>query len=78
MSSPDQSTPLKLDLKGFTPRQYAALILRDDLGYSYGRAGRHLGLNRFAFRELYKRAIYKHETKTIYANSNFLLQQKRS
>jgi DNA-directed RNA polymerase specialized sigma24 family protein len=78
MSSNDQSTPLKLDLKGFTARQYAALILRDDLGYSYERAGRHLGINRFAFRELYKRAIYKHETKTIYANSNFLLQQKRS
>ena len=78
MSSPDQSTPLKLDLKGFTPRQYAALILRDELGYSYERAGRQLGLNRFAFRELYKRAIYKHKTKTIYANSNFLLQQKRS
>jgi len=78
MSSPDQSTSLKLDLKGFTARQYAALILRDDLGYSYGRAGRQLGLTRFAFRELYKRATYKHETKTIYANSNFLLQQKRS
>ena len=78
MSSPDQSTPLKLDLKGYTPRQYAALILKDDLGYSYERAGRHLGINRFAFRELYKRAIYKHETKTIYANSNFILQQKRS
>lgn len=78
MSSPDQSTPLKLDLKGFTARQYAALILRDDLGYSYERAGRHLGLSRYAFRELYKRAIFKHETKTIYANSNFLLQQKRS
>lgn len=72
------SENLKLDLKGFTARQYAALILRDDLGYSYERAGRHLGLNRFAFRELYKRAIYKHEIKTIYANSNFLLQQKRS
>jgi DNA-directed RNA polymerase specialized sigma24 family protein len=69
MSSNDQSTPLKLDLKGFTPRQYAALILRDELGYSYERAGNRLGLNR---------AIYKHETKTIYANSNFLLQQKRS
>lgn len=69
---------LKLDLDGFTPRQYAALILRDDLGYSYERAGRHLDLTRYAFRELYKRAIFKHETKIIYANSNFLLQQKRS
>lgn len=69
---------LKLDLDGFTPRQYAALILRDDLGYSYERAGRQMGLSRYAFRELYKRATYKHETKTIYANSNFLLQQKRS
>lgn len=78
MSPSDQSTPLELDLKGFTPKQYAALILKDELGYSYERAGRQLGLTRFAFRELYKRAIYKHETKTIYANSNFLLQQKRS
>ena len=69
---------LKLDLDGFTPRQYAALILRDDLGYSYERAGRQMGLSRYAFRELYKRATYKHETKTIYVKSNFLLQQKRS
>ena len=62
---------LKLDLKGFTARQYAALILRDELGYSYERAGNRLGLNRFAFRELYKRAVYKHETKTIYAIGHF-------
>ena len=64
---------LKLDLKGFTARQYAALILREDLGYSYGRAGRQLGLHRYAFRELYKRAVFKEEKKIIYANSDFLL-----
>lgn len=64
---------LKLDLKGFTARQYAALILREDLGYSYGRAGRQLGLHRYAFRELYKRAVLKEEKKIIYANSDFLL-----
>lgn len=73
MSSPDQSTPLKLDLKGFTAKQYAALILRDDLGYSYGRAGRQLGLHRYAFRELYKRAVFKTENKIIYADPNFVL-----
>ena len=67
------STELKLDLKGFTARQYAALILREDLGYSYGRAGRQLGLHRYAFRELYKRAVLKEEKKIIYANSDFLL-----
>ena len=64
---------LKLDLKGFTAKQYAALILREDLGYSYGRAGRQLGLHRYAFRELYKRAVLKEEKKIIYANSDFLL-----
>ena len=64
---------LKLDLKGFTAKQYAALILREDLGYSYGRAGRQLGLDRYAFRELYKRAVLKEEKKIIYANSDFLL-----
>lgn len=64
---------LKLDLKGFTAKQYAALILREDLGYSYGRAGRQLGLHRYAFRELYKRAVFKEEKKIIYANSDFLL-----
>ena len=67
------STELKLDLKGFTAKQYAALILREDLGYSYGRAGRQLGLHRYAFRELYKRAVLKEEKKIIYANSDFLL-----
>lgn len=67
------STELKLDLKGFTAKQYAALILRDDLGYSYGRAGRQLGLTGYAFRELYKRAVFKAENKIIYANSNFVL-----
>ena len=57
---------LKLDLKGFTPKQYAALILRDELKLSYGRAGLRMGMNHYAFSSLYKRAKAKERTKTIY------------
>jgi DNA-directed RNA polymerase specialized sigma24 family protein len=56
MSPNDQSTPLKLDLKGFTAKQYAALILKEELGYSYGRAGLKMGINYRAFARLYNRA----------------------
>lgn len=62
MSSSDQSTSLKLDLKGFTPKQYAALILRDELGLTYGRAGIRLGVSRDAFNTLYRRAKLKEKT----------------
>jgi DNA-directed RNA polymerase specialized sigma24 family protein len=59
MSPNDQSTPLKLDLKGFTAKQYAALILKEELGYSYGRAGLKMGINYRAFARLYNRAKVK-------------------
>jgi DNA-directed RNA polymerase specialized sigma24 family protein len=59
MSPNDQSTPLKLDLKGFTAKQYAALILKEELGYSYGRAGLRMGINYRAFARLYNRAKVK-------------------
>ena len=59
MSSSDQSPAFKLDLKGFTPRQYAALILRDELKYSYGKAGLKMGINYRAFARLYGRAKQK-------------------
>jgi DNA-directed RNA polymerase specialized sigma24 family protein len=57
---------LKLDLKGFTPKQYAALILRDELKLSYGRAGIKMGMNHYAFSSLYKRAKAKEKLKIIY------------
>jgi len=50
---------LILDLGGLSPRQYASLILKDELGYSYARAGRRLGLNGTAFCSLYKRTKQK-------------------
>jgi DNA-directed RNA polymerase specialized sigma24 family protein len=59
MSPNDQSTPLKLDLKGFTAKQYAALILKEELGYSYGRAGLKMDINYRAFARLYNRAKVK-------------------
>jgi DNA-directed RNA polymerase specialized sigma24 family protein len=59
MSPNDQSTPLKLDLKGFTAKQYAALILKEELGYSYGKAGLKMGINYKAFARLYNRAKVK-------------------
>ena len=76
MSSSDQSTPLKLDLKGFTPKQYAALILKDDLGYSYGRAALRLGITRYAVAVLYKRAKVKADTQ--YAYRNILLVREKT
>jgi DNA-directed RNA polymerase specialized sigma24 family protein len=54
-----QETQLKIDLKGFTAKQYAALILREDLGYSYGKAGLKMGINYRAFARLYNRAKVK-------------------
>ena len=50
---------IKLDLKGFTTQQYAMLILRDDLKYSWARCGRRLGISRHAARMKYKRALCK-------------------
>ena len=59
MSPNDQSTSFKLNLKGFTTKQYAALILREELGYSYGKAGIKMGINYRAFARLYGRAKKK-------------------
>jgi DNA-directed RNA polymerase specialized sigma24 family protein len=61
-------TELKLNLQGYTPRQYAALILKDDFGYSYEKAGIQLGISRYAFAILYKRAKTKPDTRYAYRN----------
>jgi DNA-directed RNA polymerase specialized sigma24 family protein len=61
-------TELKLDLQGYTPRQYAALILKDDFGYSHEKAGLVLGISRYAFAILYKRAQAKPDTRYAYRN----------
>lgn len=53
------TSDLNLDLGGLSARQYASLILKEDLGYSYARAGRRLGLNGTAFCSLYKRTKQK-------------------
>lgn len=50
---------IKLDLKGMTANQYAMLILREDLKYSWQKCGNRLGITRDAARELYKRARMK-------------------
>ncbi len=61
MSNNKQSSELKLDLRGMTARQYAMLILRDDLKYSWQRCGNKMEITRYAARELYKRAKDKCE-----------------
>jgi len=50
---------LILDFGGLSPRQYASLILKEEFGYSYARAGKRLGLNGTAFCSLYKRTKQK-------------------
>tara|TARA_R110000868_G_C10620862_1_gene742272 strand:+ start:94 stop:318 length:225 start_codon:yes stop_codon:yes gene_type:complete len=68
-------TELKLDLQGYTPRQYAALILKDDFGYSHERAGLRLDISRYAFATLYKRAKTKPDTRYAYRNILLLRQE---
>ena len=58
-------TELKLDLKGFTPRQYAALIIKEELGLSHGQGGIKMGTNRDAFSRLYRRAKLKKNGKSM-------------
>jgi hypothetical protein len=53
---------MKNNIQGFTPRQYAILILRDEFNYSWGRCGKRLDITRYAARELYKRAKLKETT----------------
>lgn len=70
------NTELKLDLHGYTHKQYAALILREDLQYSHGKGGIRLGMSRYAFASLYRRS--KAKTNLIYVNSNSLLLRKKT
>jgi DNA-directed RNA polymerase specialized sigma24 family protein len=55
----DEGRAIRVDLQGFTPRQYAVLILRDELDYSWAKCGIKLNITRYAARELYKRAKLK-------------------
>jgi DNA-directed RNA polymerase specialized sigma24 family protein len=50
---------LKLNLNGFTPKQYAVLIMKEDLGYSYGKIAIRLECSRYAAVELHRRAKHK-------------------
>jgi DNA-binding CsgD family transcriptional regulator len=50
---------VRLDLIGCTARQYAMLIMREDLHYSYQKCGIKLGISRYAAFQLYKRAKIK-------------------
>jgi hypothetical protein len=65
MSSPDQSTPFKLDLKGFTAKQYAALIIKEELKLTHGQGGIKMGTNRETFARLYRRAKLKENAKSM-------------
>lgn len=57
---------MKLDLENFTPRQYAALILRDELKLTHGKAGIKMGITRDAFNTLYRRAKLKEKMNNTY------------
>lgn len=56
---------LKLDLKGFTARQYAALIIKEELGLTHGQGGIKMGTNQEAFARLYRRAKIKRDAKSM-------------
>jgi predicted DNA-binding protein (UPF0251 family) len=60
-----KETPLKLDLKGFTARQYAALIIKDELGLTHGQGGIKMGTSRDTFARLYRRAKLKKNAKSM-------------
>lgn len=66
---------LKLDLKGFTVKQYAALIMREELKFSYGQGAIKMDSTRKSFGTLYRRARTKANTQTIltYVNPSMLL-----
>ena len=68
-------TELKLNLQGYTPRQDAALILKEDFGYSHERAGLRLDISRYAFAILYKRAKTKPDTRYAYRGMLLLRQE---
>ena len=59
-------TELQLDLRDCSPKQYAILILRDDLKYTWQKCGIKLGISRYAAREMYKRARLKLFNSRVY------------
>lgn len=56
---------LKLDLDGFTPRQYASLIIKEELELTHGQGGIKMGTNQEAFARLYRRAKIKRDAKSM-------------
>ena len=56
---------LKLDLNGFTAKQYAALIIKEELEFSHGQGGIKMGTNRETFARLYRRAKLKENAKSL-------------
>ena len=59
-------TDLHLELHNCSPKQYAILILRDDLKYTWQKCGIKLGISRYAAREMYKRARLKLFNSLVY------------
>ena len=59
-------TDLHLELHNCSPKQYAILILRDDLKYTWQKCGIKLGISRYAAREMYKRARLKLFNSIVY------------
>ena len=56
---------LKLDLNGFTAKQYAALIIKEELKLTHGQGGIKMGTNREIFARLYRRAKLKENAKSM-------------
>ena len=44
---------MKLDLKHYTPRQYAAILLREDFGYSNSKIAEILGMTESGIRYIF-------------------------
>lgn len=43
---------MKINLKGYTPLQYSALIMRDDLRYSIRKIAERLGMSQTGIRHI--------------------------
>ena len=56
---------LKIDLNGFTAKQYAALIIKEELEFSHGQGGIKMGTNRETFARLYRIAKLKENAKSM-------------
>lgn len=54
-----ENNQLKVNLQGFTPKQYSMLILRDELKYTFTKCGKKLGISRNAASNIYRRAHTK-------------------